>query len=69
MGQTYEGRVNFVRLNVDDPASRRGMSLYSVRGTPTFVLFDAEGQMRGSVSGWPGYDQITAAFEQLLSGG
>ncbi|MFQ5613495.1 MAG: thioredoxin domain-containing protein [Anaerolineae bacterium] len=69
LGKTYEGQVNFVRLDVDDPAARRALSLYGVRGTPTFVLFDANGQLRGNVPGWPGYNQVIEAFDALLAGG
>lgn len=69
LGEAYEGRVHFVRLNVDDPAARQALSQYRVRATPTFVLFDAEGQILGNVPGWPGYDQLAAAFDQLLAGG
>lgn len=69
MGRIYEGQVNFVRLNVDDPDARQAVVRYGVRGTPTFVLFDADGQLRGNVPGWPGYNQIVQAFDVLLGGG
>lgn len=69
LGQAYDGRVHFVRLNVDDPAARQALSQYRMRATPTFVLFDADGQILGNVPGWPGYDQLAAAFDQLLAGG
>jgi thioredoxin-like negative regulator of GroEL len=69
LGEAYGGQVHFVRLNVDDPAARQALSRYRVRATPTFVLFDADGQILGNVPGWPGYDQLAAAFDQLLAGG
>ena len=68
LGQEFEGRVKFVRLNVDDSASRAALQRYGVRATPTFVLLDAAGQLRGNVPGWPGYQAFGEAFDQLLSG-
>ena len=69
LGQEYEGKVKFVRLNVDHSESRAAAGRYGVRATPTFVLIDEQGQVRGNVPGWPGYQAFTNAFEQLLAGG
>lgn len=68
LGQEYDGKVKFVRLNVDHAESREAIRRYGVRATPTFVLLDAKGQIRGNVPGWPGYQAFTDAFEQLLAG-
>jgi thiol-disulfide isomerase/thioredoxin len=68
LGQEYEGRVKFVRLNVDDGISRAAIQRYGVRATPTFVLLDADGQVRGNVPGWPGHQAFGEAFGQLLPG-
>lgn len=67
LGQEFEGKVKFVRLNVDDRASRAALQRYGVRATPTFVLLDAAGQVRGNVPGWPGYQAFVDAFKQLLA--
>jgi thioredoxin-like negative regulator of GroEL len=69
LGETYEGQVHFVRLNVDHPDARGALRQYRVRATPTFVLIDADGQIRANVPGWPGSDQVANAFDQLLAGG
>jgi len=69
LGKEYEGQIKFVRLNVDHGESRAAVSRYRVRATPTFVLIDGQGRIRGNVPGWPGYQNITGAFEQLLAGG
>jgi thioredoxin-related protein len=58
--------VQFVRINLSRENSRAAVQRLGVRATPTFVLFDAEGQIRGNVPGWPGYNAFTSAFEQLL---
>jgi thiol-disulfide isomerase/thioredoxin len=68
LGEAYEGRVNFVRLNVDSPSASQAVRQYRVRATPTFVLFDASGQILANVPGWPGYGQFVNAFDQLLAG-
>ena len=59
--------MKFVRLNVDDRASRAAMQRYGVRATPTFVVLDTAGQVRGNVPGWPGYQAFVEAFTQLLA--
>jgi thioredoxin-related protein len=69
LGQEYQGKVKFVRLNVDHRESRDAARRYGVRATPTFVLIDAQGQVRGNVPGWPDYQAFTGAFDQLLAGG
>ncbi|MCQ3978515.1 MAG: hypothetical protein DPW09_34255 [Anaerolineae bacterium] len=69
LGQEYAGKVKFVRLNVDHAESRAALQRYGVRATPTFVLFDAAGQVRGNVPGWPGAQALAEAVQQLLAGG
>jgi thiol-disulfide isomerase/thioredoxin len=67
LGQEFEGKVKFVRLNVDDRESQAAMRRYGVRATPTFVLLDSAGQVRGNVPGWPGFQAFVEAFDQLMS--
>jgi thioredoxin-related protein len=68
LGENYDGKVKIVRLNVDHAESREAARRYGVRATPTFVLFDSKGEVRGHVPGWPGYQAFTNAFDQLLTG-
>ncbi len=69
LGEEYAGKVKIVRLNVDHAAARAAAQQYGVRATPTFVLFDAKGQVRGQVAGWPGYQAFSDAFDQLVDKG
>ena len=68
LGEQYHGKVKIVRLNVDYPESHDAMQRYGIRGTPNFLLLNADGQVRGQVPGWPGYQAFTNAFDQLLAG-
>jgi thiol-disulfide isomerase/thioredoxin len=67
LGQEFEGKVKFVRLNVDDGESQAAVRRYGVRATPTFILLDSAGQVRGNVPGWSGYQAFVEAFDQLLT--
>ena len=67
LAEQFDGDVKIVRLNVDRAESRAALQRYGVRGTPAFILFDAQGQVRGQVPGWPGYETFVSAFDQLLS--
>ena len=68
LGEEFEGKVKIVRLNIDYAESQEPMRRYGVRSTPTFVLLDTNGQLQGNVSGWPGYEVFSNAFNQLLNG-
>ncbi len=69
LGEKYDGKINFVRMNVDNPASRKGMQTYGVRVMPTFVLLDADGQVLANIQGYPGYNQFIQTFDRVLSEG
>lgn len=53
--------------NVDANDTRAYLGKYNVRGTPTFVLFDARGHAVKSFSGWPGSQAIALTFDQTLA--
>lgn len=69
LGEEYAGKIDFVRVNVDYAESRKSLQTYGVRATPTFVLFDADGNILANVPGYPGYEQFAATFDQLLGEG
>jgi len=69
LGEKYDGKIDFVRVNVDDSTARKKLQAYGVRATPTFVLLDANGQVLANVPGYPGYDQFVKSFDQLLNEG
>ncbi len=66
MRADWNERVAFVKVNVDDRSIGEALGTYSVRGTPAFVLFDAEGMATKVFSGWPGEPEVTGYLTQLL---
>jgi thioredoxin-like negative regulator of GroEL len=63
----YYDRINFVYLDVDDPANDSFKEQFDFRYQPQMVLLDGEGQV---VTQWIGpipRDEFVRAFEEILS--
>jgi hypothetical protein len=60
----YETEIEFVYVNIDDPASDAIEERYGFRYQPHFVLVDSQGQV---VQEWLGIVDA-ADFEQALAG-
>jgi len=60
-----EDRVQVLRLNVLSPVGRVAASVYAVRTVPTFVLFDAGGEMVYYQMGFPGKAMIRQEIDKL----
>ncbi|TEU17354.1 MAG: hypothetical protein E3J21_08545 [Anaerolineales bacterium] len=58
-------RVQVLRLNVLSPVGRVAASAYVVRAVPTFVLFDADGEMVYYQMGFPGKAVIRQEIDKL----
>ena len=58
-------RVQVLRLNVLSPVGRAAASVHAVRAVPTFVLFDAEGEMVYYQVGSPGRAVIKQEIDKL----
>ena len=58
-------RVQVLRLNVLSPVGRTAASAYTVRAVPTFVLFDADGEMVYYQVGSPNKDVIRQEIDKL----
>ncbi len=61
----YEGEVAVVKVNVDqrEPV----MASYPVRGTPTFVFFDRNGEQVKTQRGWPGENLMAQYMDMSLA--
>jgi len=58
-------RVQVLRLDVLSPVGRAAASAYAVRAVPTFVLFDASGEMVYYQVGFPGRAAIRQEIDKL----
>jgi len=58
-------RVQILRLNILSPVGRAAASAYAVRAVPTFVLFDAGGEMVYYQAGFPGKAVIREEIDKL----
>lgn len=69
LGEAYHDQINFVKINIGKSDGNRAGSRYGVRATPTFVLLDDEGEVLANAPGWPTYQGLVNAFDQLLGRG
>ena len=63
----YWGRIDFVYLDIDDPANQEAMQAYGFTAQPLFVFIDADGN---EIERWFGYTGETAfreAFDEYLN--
>lgn len=63
----YYGKINFVYLDVDDPANASFKEQFDFRYQPQLFLLDGEGQV---VKEWVGpipREEFVAAFEEFLA--
>jgi thioredoxin-related protein len=63
----YGGRVDFVYLNVADPAVRPVMDEYGFRGTPHFFLRAADGTVVWSQHGTVTKEEFVRQLEAIGS--
>jgi thioredoxin-related protein len=47
----FAGRLVVLRVNIQEPLGRELQAAYQVEFTPTFILFDAEGEQIGKFVG------------------
>lgn len=64
VGAKYEGKVKFVKLNVDE--ARETAMKYSVMSIPTIVVYKA-GEIVETIVGLQDEDTLTAKAEGLLT--
>lgn len=62
----YWGEIDFVYLDIDDPANREAMDRYGYRAQPFFVLLDEEGQVINTWFGVQDASTLRTAFDSLL---
>jgi thioredoxin-related protein len=62
-----EGKAQVVRLSVTDGVGGQLALRYGVRGVPTMVLLDGDGEVVYARAGSPNRGEIMAAVEGLLN--
>jgi thioredoxin-like negative regulator of GroEL len=62
----FSGRIEFQKLDGDDPDNQELKSRYGVTGYPCFILLDSKGQFVNKVSGYKEEDAFVAQVEQLV---
>lgn len=66
LDQHYDGRVEFIYLDIELAEAQPYLAKYNVRGLPTFALLDRRGRLMSSMSGWPGEQVFTSALDKLI---
>jgi thioredoxin-related protein len=61
-----EGRAQVVRLGVMSGLGSQAARQYNVRGVPTLVIFDGNGQPVGQSVGIPDREAVVAQVNSLL---
>jgi thioredoxin-like negative regulator of GroEL len=62
----YEGRVDFLYLNVAEAQNDSAKRVFGFRATPHFFLANAAGAARESMQGVVPADSLRAALDRLL---
>ncbi len=63
----YYGRINFVYLDIDDPANETFKEQFDFRYQPQMVLLDGNGQVMQQWIGPIPREEFVTAFEDILS--
>ncbi len=65
--ESYQDRMDFHILNVDNYSTTPLANKYRVTGIPMIVLLDAQGEIFRTIIGYQTEAQLTAAVEDLLA--
>lgn len=65
--ERYDGKIKFIRINIDAPEAQPALTKYRVRGTPTIVLLDRQGRVASNVPGWAGDQPVDDALKALAA--
>ncbi len=64
----YEGRVVYIKANVDEPSSRQLASRFSFQYIPTSFFLAPDGSVIDSYAGMLGEEQMRAYLDALVAG-
>lgn len=63
----YFDRINFVYLDIDDPANEDFKRMLGFRYQPQVYILSGEGKILYQWIGAPARDELVAAFEDVLA--
>ena len=63
----YGDRIAFQRLNVDEPEGRMAARAYRIRGHPTIVLIDPQGEILWTTVGVIPREDVVQAIENAIA--
>lgn len=69
MKSDYGEQINFVSINVDDPANEQVIDQYGVSPIPTLVFISPNGEVATYVIGFSGEQSVNSGIKKILSGG
>lgn len=62
----YAGKINFVYLDIDDPANAEAKRNFGFRYQPEFRLLDGEGNVLATWAGFVPPEQFESVFAQYV---
>ena len=62
----YGGWVDVYFYDTENPANYGVVSQYGVRGLPTTIILDSNGNIGGRLSGFASADQLRAAINRVV---
>ena len=65
--KTYEGRIDFLYLNVADARNDSAKRAFGFKSTPHFFLTTPKGEVRDSMRGVVPEDSLRRALDQLIA--
>lgn len=64
--QAFSGKAEVIRLNVDEPENERIQQSYGVRGHPSVVIIDENGQVNERFFGAASTESLQQALNKVI---
>ena len=68
ISQRYGDKVNFMRVDVDDPKNQKMVDQYEISPIPTVIFLNADGEVVDYSIGYSGEKSISRGIEKILPG-
>lgn len=63
----FDGQIEVVKVDMDNPAAAAAISHYRITAPPTFVMVATDGTALAQISGWPGREPMARMLAQLAA--